>query len=246
MKKLFISLIAFLSIFFISSFSLATNYPAPFENVNTESPTPYPPAGYSCQQEEDPTGERPFITVCRIISNSNDVSTSLSSALAISSGGANKEAYALFTESTALQLNNGVQSSNDPTKKLKTEEVLWSEQSICKFTNGCSADKCYPFGTIKEGLYCAGSDQGFVKQQTIHGDLCSYDFQCSSNFCFNNQCVSNYQSLIKDVLTRIYALESRLGLDLKEINIEEQQNDTIETLEVKENKVSGFFKRLLR
>lgn len=143
-------------------------------------------------------------------------------------------------------------TSSIPTEPIKEsnpfyEDKLWSEKKICEFTNGCSADKCYPFGYIKNDTYCGGSEQGFVEQQHLSGDACVYDFQCSSNFCFNNECVSNYQSLIRDVLVRLYALESKLRLDLKEINTDSQVNETVtESLEIKENKVSGFFKRLFR
>ncbi len=133
------------------------------------------------------------------------------------------------------------------TKRLNADDELWSERKICDFTNGCASDKCYPFGYIKEGLYCAGSKQGFVKQQYIHGETCSYDFQCTSNFCFNNQCVSNYQALIREVLTRLYTVENKLELDLKEIETDVPKNEiVVETLEIKENKFSGFFKRLFR
>lgn len=233
MKKI-ISIFVLVSIIFLSSFSMSANYPAPFQGLNEDNSNSCP-QGFSKNRK----GEciNPY---AKYNPKPEDITTALSSALVQDGTSVNFG----YSSSTPIILDN---KPINKTKRLQTEDNLWSEKKICEFTNGCSADKCYPFGYIKDGMYCAGSELGFVEQQHISGEACSYDFQCSSNFCFNSQCVSNYQSLIRDVLVRLYALESKLELDLKEINTDNQVNETVvENLEIRENKGSGFFKRLFR
>ena len=54
---------------------------------------------------------------------------------------------------------------------------------------GCLQDeKCYPFGYRKEGRYCSDSNE-FLDQQE-EKTSCENNFQCDSNLCINNECVS--------------------------------------------------------
>jgi hypothetical protein len=63
--------------------------------------------------------------------------------------------------------------------------------------NGClSDDKCYPIGYRKEGNFCS-ADGNFVVQQ--QPDLsCENNFECGSNVCISNKCVS--PGLIENIL----------------------------------------------
>lgn len=58
---------------------------------------------------------------------------------------------------------------------------------VCK--DSCSLDnKCYPFGYRKSGNYC--SDSGTFTEQLKSESQCENNFECSSNVCVSNQCVS--------------------------------------------------------
>ncbi|MEK6890282.1 MAG: hypothetical protein AABX35_03785 [Nanoarchaeota archaeon] len=62
------------------------------------------------------------------------------------------------------------------------EEVL-----ICK--DACPSDgKCYPFGYRKADNFC--SDSGKFISQITGEEKCENNFQCASNVCISNQCVS--------------------------------------------------------
>ncbi|MEK6927865.1 MAG: hypothetical protein AABX11_05525 [Nanoarchaeota archaeon] len=73
----------------------------------------------------------------------------------------------------------------------KIEETL-----ICK--DSCPLDeKCYPFGYRKANRFC--SDNGAFVEQLEGSKNCENNFECGSNVCVNNQCVS--QGLIDKILT---------------------------------------------
>ncbi|HIG94465.1 MAG: hypothetical protein QT05_C0005G0028 [archaeon GW2011_AR13] len=56
--------------------------------------------------------------------------------------------------------------------------------------NGClDSDNCYPFGFRKEGNYCSDENNEFVFQKNPEL-TCENSFECDSNLCINNQCVS--------------------------------------------------------
>ena len=63
--------------------------------------------------------------------------------------------------------------------------------------SGCpSGDTCYPIGYRKGGNYCTDAGE-FVKQ--IPGEsACENNFECSSNVCVSNQCIS--ESFIQKIL----------------------------------------------
>ncbi|MFH1787513.1 MAG: PKD domain-containing protein [archaeon] len=66
---------------------------------------------------------------------------------------------------------------------------------ICK--NGCElGNTCYPLGYRKSGKYCS-EDLEFVDQSDSEG-ICDNNFECSSNVCVSNECIS--EGLIKKIL----------------------------------------------
>ncbi len=72
-----------------------------------------------------------------------------------------------------------------PDKYIKNK-TLAEELMRC---NGCQLDnKCYPFGFRKSGEYCSDKE-GFTKQLNAESS-CENNFECDSNLCINNQCIS--------------------------------------------------------
>ena len=60
--------------------------------------------------------------------------------------------------------------------------------ATCK--DSCSLDnKCYPFGYRKESTFC--SDVGEFVLQAEANKECNNNFECSSNVCVNNKCISS-------------------------------------------------------
>ncbi len=55
---------------------------------------------------------------------------------------------------------------------------------------GCLVEKsCYPLGYIKDGKYCFDENKTFIEQKKPES-FCENNFECDSNLCINNQCVS--------------------------------------------------------
>lgn len=75
----------------------------------------------------------------------------------------------------------------EPTEDTGAVEIPNEEDYAC---NGCKFDKkCYPFGYRKAGDYCS-DEYSFVKQ--LEADQsCENNFQCSTNLCIDNQCISS-------------------------------------------------------
>lgn len=66
------------------------------------------------------------------------------------------------------------------------QEVVGSS-FIC---NGCVLDKkCYPLGFRKDKNYCDDITSAFTSQK-VPNTSCENSFECDSNLCINNQCVS--------------------------------------------------------
>ncbi len=76
--------------------------------------------------------------------------------------------------------------------------VVYSQQNqttpVC---DGCKTDRCYPFGYRKNSQYCSAASFSFVTQLGT-GAACQNSFECGSNLCISNQCVS--PSLIQSIL----------------------------------------------
>tara|TARA_Y100000034_G_C6891261_1_gene410047 strand:- start:53 stop:2500 length:2448 start_codon:yes stop_codon:yes gene_type:complete len=76
------------------------------------------------------------------------------------------------------------------------EEVEKEKEIIC---NGCVLyDKCYPFGFRKQKNFCSDENNQFIKQKQSES-LCNNNFECSSNLCVDNQCISSnlWQKFLK-------------------------------------------------
>jgi len=69
-----------------------------------------------------------------------------------------------------------------PKDKLNSDTIV-----LC---SGCESEsKCYPFGFRKNGNYCDDKTSNFIKQN-IPNSACQNNFECDSNICVNNSCVS--------------------------------------------------------
>lgn len=76
-----------------------------------------------------------------------------------------------------------------------TFKCVKEEITVCK--DSCPLDgKCYPFGYRKAEKYCSDSG-GFVVQKK--NEACDNSFECSSNVCVNNECVS--QGFIEKIIS---------------------------------------------
>jgi hypothetical protein len=63
--------------------------------------------------------------------------------------------------------------------------------------NGCLVEEvCYPLGFRKKGTYCF-DDFVFINQ-TVEGEYCDNNFECSSNLCLDNECISG--GLIRKIM----------------------------------------------
>ncbi|NQU79699.1 hypothetical protein HQ545_08080 [Candidatus Woesearchaeota archaeon] len=71
------------------------------------------------------------------------------------------------------------------------EEEIDEEQEemlICK--DSCPLeDKCYPFGYRKSGMFCL--DEGMFVDQQVEDSTCDNNFECTSNVCVDQNCVSS-------------------------------------------------------
>lgn len=77
-----------------------------------------------------------------------------------------------------------------PSTKEFGEDVL-----ICK--DSCPLDnKCYPFGYRKSEKYC--SDMGQFIEKRKGDESCDNNFECDSNFCVNDKCMS--KGLLQQIL----------------------------------------------
>ena len=84
-----------------------------------------------------------------------------------------------------------------PTDKIKDNNEIKEVKSsfVC---SGCeSNNKCYPFGYRKGGEYCSDGDNLFITQKSAEIS-CENNFECKSNVCVSEKCVS--PSLIEKIL----------------------------------------------
>ena len=92
-----------------------------------------------------------------------------------------------------------VENETELTSKNISEENV-SEKSLseddCNF--GCYVDsQCYPLGYRKNGEYC-NYENVFVTQ-TLDDEECENNFECQSNLCVDNNCVSG--TLVQKILS---------------------------------------------
>lgn len=76
------------------------------------------------------------------------------------------------------------------------EEIIEEEKKI--MCNGCVLDdKCYPFGFRKSDNFCSNENNQFIEQKQSES-LCNNNFECSSNVCVNDECIS--KGLLKKII----------------------------------------------
>jgi len=76
--------------------------------------------------------------------------------------------------------------TNEPAEIPEADQVnriVYTCGYNCQYDN-----KCYPFGYRKNKEYC--SEDGFFLQSSS-GSQCKDNFECKSNLCLDNECVSN-------------------------------------------------------
>ena len=73
---------------------------------------------------------------------------------------------------------------------VESEELIdVDEETLNFFCNGCKSDnKCYPFGYRKNKQFC--SDGGNFLDEFGGGNSCENNFECKSNVCVNDECIS--------------------------------------------------------
>ncbi len=87
------------------------------------------------------------------------------------------------------------------------EETSGSDEEISPVCNGCELeDKCYPWGYRVKNKFCSVIDDEFVSQLG-EDSQCENHFECGSNLCINNECVSG--NLIQKMLNWFKRLFSR-------------------------------------
>jgi len=71
------------------------------------------------------------------------------------------------------------------------------ENKVIYVCSGCELNnKCYPFGYRKEGKYC--SIEKIWVEQKEEDELCENNFECKSNLCLSDECVS--KGLLQKIL----------------------------------------------
>lgn len=92
--------------------------------------------------------------------------------------------------------------------KIPVEEVPEEiEKEVTHICQGCLLnEKCYPLGYRKSGEYC--SDELEFVEQSEEGASCENNFECKSNVCVDDKCVSG--SLIQKIIEwfkRLFGIE---------------------------------------
>ncbi|MBU0907214.1 MAG: thioredoxin fold domain-containing protein [Nanoarchaeota archaeon] len=78
------------------------------------------------------------------------------------------------------------ESEKEPIEMPSGEEL---EKEITFVCHGCFVnEKCYPMGYRKGGEYCF--EDGYFVEQSNAGEFCENNFECGSNLCINDECVS--------------------------------------------------------
>ena len=81
--------------------------------------------------------------------------------------------------------------------KATTQENATTQEPILICKDSCPLEgKCYPFGYRKDSKYC--SDEGSFKDQLKEDSVCENNFECSTNVCVNDKCMS--ASLIQKII----------------------------------------------
>lgn len=90
-----------------------------------------------------------------------------------------------YSEDETVYLDDN--KNNEAKAEPILEEKFDAEMLICK--DSCPLDnKCYPFGYRKSDKFCA--DSGAFGSQLQSDAQCENNFECTSNVCVSNKCVS--------------------------------------------------------
>ncbi|MCK5149783.1 hypothetical protein KAJ87_02565 [Candidatus Pacearchaeota archaeon] len=101
-----------------------------------------------------------------------------------------------MTLKNGVLIQRGVDSINANLEFLSILEEEVEISLTCK--DSCPLDgKCYSFGYRKSGKFC--SDTGSFIEQTKDNEKCDNNFECSSNVCVNDKCVSG--GLIEKIIS---------------------------------------------
>ncbi len=121
--------------------------------------------------------------------------------------------------------------------------------------NTYNPTKCSHLGLIINETYCGEAyhtrngnqiyDGLRFQEQKGEGYNCTYDFECKSNFCFNQECVNGLPRLMGDFLQKIEKLENRIKELERQRNFLEENIGNI-TAEVDMPKQKNFFFRLFQ
>ena len=161
--------------------------------TGSRSPCPYGPTGtYLCPCPEGTTNDGKYgIDFC-VVSNATTTSTNQTNISCT-------DASVCFPVSNTTENNqtNNTNPSLNKTENNQTNEStiliapvvepqILGENSSCI---GCLVDNfCYPFAYRTNGTFCS-KDYVFVSQFTEESQ-CKNNFECGSNICVNNQCIS--------------------------------------------------------
>lgn len=93
-----------------------------------------------------------------------------------------------------------------PTEETGPVDVPKEAEEIYYACYGCKlTDKCYPIGYRKSKTYC--SDEEFAEQKEA-GVVCENNFECKSNVCVNDECISeSFIRKIIDWLKKLFGIE---------------------------------------
>jgi hypothetical protein len=101
-----------------------------------------------------------------------------------------KEGFIKSDEIESWAYNAKCEEKIEEIKGEITEPIL-----VCK--DSCPLDgKCYPFGYRKTGKFC--SDEGKFTEQLKGDEACENNFECSSNVCVDERCISS--GLIRKII----------------------------------------------
>ncbi len=84
-----------------------------------------------------------------------------------------------------INIEEKIESIEDESVK---EEL--KKEDLKVFCSGCVLDKkCYPYGFRNEENFCSDNNDEFILQKSSN-DVCNNNFECNSNLCINDECVS--------------------------------------------------------
>ena len=85
------------------------------------------------------------------------------------------------------------EQTQEKEEEQEMEQEHYGNGSICE---GCSSNEtCYPLGYRKDGKYCSEYKQ--FQNQSLEEESCENNFECESNVCVDNSCVSG--SLLRKI-----------------------------------------------